>query len=145
MFLFFILASCNNFFFYDLFSCIVLFLSWQPPTIYFLGFVLFWFDISYCFCVYSIVIVGPINHQLEDWWKLSFCKCFHRLCQASRWTNNQSTCAIEYLSPVQNRIQSIQWFNCWCAATTFKVFFSMLHSAILLHYWSRHWWILFTS
>ena len=65
-------------------------ITWQPATIYFLGFFIyiliflsfylgsrqklifqdlysFLFDISFRFCVYSIVIVGPIDHQLEDW------------------------------------------------------------------------------
>ena len=76
--------------FLGFFIYIVLFLSWQRATIYFLGFFIyiliflsfylgslqklifqdlysFLFDISFRFCVYSIVIVGPIDHQLEDW------------------------------------------------------------------------------
>ena len=65
----FYLGSLQQFLYHDLFIYIVLFLSFYLGSLQqfiFSGFV-FFFDISFRFCVYSIVIVGPIDDQLEDW------------------------------------------------------------------------------
>ena len=59
------LAACNNLFFiYILFFSYFYLGSLQK--LIFQDLYSFLFDISFRFCVYSIVIVGPIDHQLED-------------------------------------------------------------------------------